>query len=324
MPLTSIIITTHNRSQLLGRAVESAHLAGTDVEVIVVDDASTDETASVHRDLAGIKYVRVERNQGVAGARNLGLLASSGEYITFLDDDDLRLPNSLDRQVKLLEADEPAGVIYGQAICVDQAGNPTAQIYPRVCPEGDVFWNLLGQNFIPCGSAVFRRSCIYRLGLLDDSLPGLDDWDLWLRIAEVFPIIALKEPVMRWRRSTPVSGQGTSDAADLVSKSVRQFRNCWLKLPRAANAPVKMKREAWQHFSANMAAHLSLEALRSLRHRELLQATRNLFALVLLGPLSLGRLVRERGVRHFLSAIFLKSRMPSTAPVNLIGGPHSR
>ena len=75
MPLTSIIITTHNRPRLLSRAIESALLAGASVEVIVVDDASTDETAAVCRDLPGIKYVRVDRNQRVAGARNLRLLA---------------------------------------------------------------------------------------------------------------------------------------------------------------------------------------------------------------------------------------------------------
>jgi glycosyltransferase involved in cell wall biosynthesis len=203
MTRASIIITTHERPQSLRRAAESARRAGTSVEVIVVDDASTDETESVCGDLPWIKYVRVERNQGVAGARNVGLLASCGEYVTFLDDDDLRLPGSLDRQLELLEADEQAGLIYGQALCVDQAGRPTTQIYPRACLEGDVFWSLLAQNFIPCGSAVFRRACLDRVGLLDDSVSGLDDWDLWIRIAELYPIVALKEPVIQWRRSTP-------------------------------------------------------------------------------------------------------------------------
>ena len=157
MPLASIIITTHNRPLLLRRAVESAHAAARDVEIIVVDDASTDETARVCQPLPGIKYQRIDRNQGVAGARNVGLLVSSGSYITFLDDDDVRLPNSLDAQVKLLDADESAGLVYGQAIYADQLGQPSNDLYPQICPEGDIFWKLLAQNFIPCGSAVFRR-----------------------------------------------------------------------------------------------------------------------------------------------------------------------
>src|SRR5258708_2921989 len=92
MPDVSVIIPTHNRPHILPRAVESARNAGRNVELIVVDDASTDDTAKICRALQGIKYIRLEQNQGVAGARNVGLLASSSEYIAFLDDDDLRLP----------------------------------------------------------------------------------------------------------------------------------------------------------------------------------------------------------------------------------------
>lgn len=313
MSLTSIIITTHDRPHLLTRAVESARAAGTNIEVIVVDDASTDETGSVCRTLPGINYVRVERNQRVAGARNVGLLASCGEYVTFLDDDDLRLPHSLDEQVTLLEADKQAGLIYGQAILGDQSGKLTNQIYPLVCPQGDAFWDLLGQNFIPCGSAVFRRSCLNRVGLLDGDLPGLDDWDLWIRIAELYPIIALEKPVVVWRRSTPVSGQGTSHPADIVSRAVRQFRQWWMKLPRAANAPPKMRRVAWQRFSANMAAHLSWEAMRSLRIGDITQATKNIFALSHLGPLAVVRLARKRNISGLLRTMVGQARKTSAS-----------
>jgi glycosyltransferase involved in cell wall biosynthesis len=304
MSLTSIIITTHNRPQLLTRAVESARAAGTNIEIVVVDDASTDETEELCRSLSGIKYVRVERNQRVAGARNLGLLASCGEFVSFLDDDDLRLPHSLDEQVTLLEADTQAGLIYGQAIVREQSGQPTKNVYPLVCPEGDVFWDLLGQNFVPCGSAVFRRSCLNRIGLLDIDLPGIDDWDLWVRVAELYPVIALAKPVMIWRRSTPVSGQGTSQAADIVSLAVRQFRNSWMKLPRAINAPAKLRRDAWRSFSTNLGAHLVWETLRALRLGEVTQATRNVFSLVHLGPLVLVRLGRKRdSLRRLLSSV---------------------
>src|SRR3712207_6699120 len=111
MPSVSVIIPTHGRPRLLPRAVESARRAGRDVEVIVVDDASTDETAEVCRGLEGVRYVRLERNQGVAGARNVGLLVSTADYVAFLDDDDLRLPGSLDRQRAVLEARPAAGFV---------------------------------------------------------------------------------------------------------------------------------------------------------------------------------------------------------------------
>ena len=291
MKLTSIIVTTHNRPQLLRRAVESAFAAGTNVEVVVVDDASTDKTAAVCRELTGIKYVRVDRNQRVAGARNLGLLVCSGEYITFLDDDDVRLPGSLESQIKLLEANPEAGLIYGRAILADQTGKSTNQSYPFVCPQGDVLWELLGQNFIPCGTAVFRRSCLDRIGLLDQSLAGLDDWDFWIRIAELYSILALEELVLCWRQSTPASLQGTSAAALIVCRSFEQFKETWQNLPRVASASRTMKRDAWRRFSTNMCAHLSYQALRALRDRQLVQATRNLFALVRLVPAAMLRLL---------------------------------
>ncbi|HYO91429.1 MAG TPA: glycosyltransferase [Pyrinomonadaceae bacterium] len=303
MSLTSIIITTHNRPHLLRRAVESARAAGSHVEVVVVDDASTDETRSVCRELVGINYVRVERNQRVAGARNVGLLASCGEYVTFLDDDDLRLPDSLDAQIELLEANKHAGLIYGQAVWGEQSGQATNRKYPLVCPQGDIFWNLLGRNFIPCGSAVFRRSCLNCVGMPDNNLPGLDDWDLWIRIAEIYPILALETPVMIWRRSTPVSGQGTSQSVALVSEGIRQFRHCWIKLPRAANASTQVRRAAWHGFSTNMAAHLVWEALRALRCGEINQATKNIFAALRLFPLATARLARRRNILYLLRTI---------------------
>jgi hypothetical protein len=324
MSLTSIIITTHNRPHLLARAIESVIAAGLDTELVVVDDASTDETVHIGRDHRAINYVRLERNQGVAGARNVGLLASRGEYVTFLDDDDRRLPDSLAAQVKILEADGQAGLIYGQAICGDQSGRPTDHLYPLVCPQGDLFWDLLSQNFIPCGSAVFRRSCLNSVGLLDDSIPGLDDWDLWIRIAELYPIIALEQPVMIWRRSTPSSGQGSSNAAALVSQSVRQFGRKWMKLPRAANASPKMRRQAWQRFSANVAGHLAWEAIRSARYGDMTQASGNILALLRLCPLAALRLARRRNLLYLLRAI-VKQTEPSAPTysdlIDLTKGP---
>jgi hypothetical protein len=318
MSLTSIIITTHHRPRLLLHAVASARASGSNIEVIVVDDASKDETARVCGTLPGINYVRLDHNQRVAGARNVGLLASGGEYVTFLDDDDRRLPNSLDEQVKLLEADKHAGLIYGQAIWGEQSGNPTRQKYPLVCPQGDVFWDLLRENFIPCGSAVFRRSCLNCVGLLDNTLPGLDDRDLWIRIAELYPIIALEKPVMIWRRSTPASAQGTSLAAAIVSQSVRQFREGWLKLPRAVNASPETRREAWQRFSENMAAHLVWETIRSLRHGEITQATKNFFTLSKPGPMAVVRLARKRRILSLARTIFRRPRETSASYSNSI------
>lgn len=294
MTRASIIIATHNRPNLVPRAVQSARDAGTDVEIVVVDDASSDETAQVCQSLSGINYVRVERHQGVAGARNIGLVVSRGQFVSFLDDDDTRLRGSLDQQIEILAREPQAGLVYGRAIWGDQEGMPSDQSYPFVCPQGDVFWSLLSQNFIPCGSAVFRRTCLSRVGLLNEGIPGMDDWDLWVRIAEIYPITALEAPVVIWRRSSPVSRQGTSHAAGLVSDSLQQFCNCWMKLPRATSAARKTRKAAWRNFSENMAEHLIWESVRALRRGKLHQALNNLSIVPRLYPLTVLRISGHR------------------------------
>ena len=90
--------------------------------------------------------MRIERNQKVAGARNVGIAVSTGEYLTFLDDDDARLPGSLALQVEQLERCPDVGLSYGQAVYGDQLGRHTDRVYPRQGPEGDIFWNVCGSE----------------------------------------------------------------------------------------------------------------------------------------------------------------------------------
>ena len=274
MAKVSVIIPTHSRPHLLPRAVESAMAAAKDVEVVVVDDASTDDTAELCRGLNGIKYIRLEHNQGVAGARNAGVLATSSEFVAFLDDDDLRLPGSLDLQLEVLSDTPGAAMVYGQAMIGGALDRCAHDRYPQACPSGDVFWQLLTQNFIPSGSVVLRRSCLSTTGLLDQSIPGIDDWDLWIRLAALYPVAALDQPVMIWHRPSPGSDQSSAQAVEMVAMSTRQFRQRWLKMPRVAEASKAVRRGVSRQFSQNMASHLACEALRSLSSRQLMRANR--------------------------------------------------
>lgn len=302
MKKLSVIIATRNRPRVLPRAVESARRAGAEVEIVVVDDASTEETQEVCRHLSGINYVRAERRQGLGGARNLGIVASEGEYLSFLDDDDVRLPGSLDLQLEALESAPEAGFVYGQASVGDQDCVPTGEVYPRHCPRGDVFWELLAQNFVPCPSVIFRRSCLYRVGLLDDQSPVIEDWDLWVRIAELYPVIALERPVVVWRRSTPTSGQLTSQPVEMVRHSTRHFQRRWLTLPRATNAPARVRREAKRQFSINMSKHLMWQAACSLKEGQVSSARQNALAALCLHPLGVARAAASASTFRFLFA----------------------
>lgn len=235
-PKVSIIIATHSRPHLLPRAVQSAFDAGTGVEVVVVDDASTDETADVCKSLDGIKYIRVDRNQHTAGARNIGITAASAPYLGFLDDDDWRLPGSLDKQVEILDERPEVGIVYGQFLSANQDGTLTEdEPAPQLLPEGDVFWVMMKGVIFGCLTAVFRKECIERVGLLDPNYSGIDDWDIWLRIAELYPVAALEEPVAVWRKAGQGSGQGSSNMTNLYTLAARAYREKWLRLPRSVN-----------------------------------------------------------------------------------------
>jgi len=220
----SVIIPTHERPHLLRRAVESARAAGTNVEIIVVDDASKDATEEVCRSLKEIKYVRLERNQGVAAARNIGLLFSTAEFVCFLDDDDQRLRGSLDRQLKALISNQDAGFVCGPVLYADQSGNLTGETMSPPSDPTNAFWDLLEWNFFALPvSVIIRKTSLLRAGLFKGGLDRIDDWDLYVRLAALFPVITVDEPVGIYRLATPFSGQGSSDlAANFLKASKHQ------------------------------------------------------------------------------------------------------
>ncbi len=258
MAQVSIIIATRNRCALLPRAVESARGAGREIEIVVVDDASDDRTREVCERWADVRYIRARRRRGPGGARNLGIVASTSEYLSFLDDDDVRLPGSIDAQVELLEARPEAGMVYGKALYGDEECRPGAAFYPERCPQGDIFRALLVWNFVPCPSVVFRRECVRRVGLLDEVAVGLEDWDLWVRIAELYPAVAVEEAVAVWRQPTLESGQFTSRPERMHRVSRRLLGEKWLRLPRAAELGADVRRELSAAFAERAAEQLDL------------------------------------------------------------------
>jgi glycosyltransferase involved in cell wall biosynthesis len=274
MAKVSLIIPTFNRPHLLERCVDSALKAGSSVEVVVVDDASSDETASVCQRLRAIKYVRLDSNKGVAGARNEGLRASTGEYVGFLDDDDLRLPNSIDAQVNLLDAHPDAGMVYGRALYGDEQCLPKGGSYPDGCPQGDIFWELMQSNFVPCLTVIFRRTCLDRVGLLDESATGVDDWDLWVRISELYPVLATEETVAIWRQPTPTSKQFSFRADRMHRRAHRLHRDKWLRLPRSLKANEERRSDAVRAFSDRAAQQMISEAAARIRMRRGMDAIR--------------------------------------------------
>jgi glycosyltransferase involved in cell wall biosynthesis len=285
MSKVSLIIPTFDRPHLLPRAIESAMRAGTSVEVIVVDDASTDNTANVCANLPGIKYVRLDRNQGVAGARNVGVLESTGDFIAFLDDDDLRLPGSLDHQLSLFDAVPDAGFVGGGVLMGDQDCVPTGERAMVRAESGDLFWKILelSVHLIPT-SVVVRKACFQEIGLFNRHLPGIDDWDMWTRIAEVRPVVVDPEPVCIYRRATPGSKQGSSSLArHLLAAANHQKR--LLSLARAQSAPAAQRRAVRRMTKRRIADTLSWRAAEELPRGAFRFAGANFITALRLSPL---------------------------------------
>ena len=260
MPNASVVITTYNRSRLLPRAIESAQRAGSDLEIIVVDDCSSDDTPEVCESISGIRYVRLSSNGGVANARNVGLAESSSEFVAFLDDDDLRLPGSLDKQLPAISADDRIALCYGQALIGDALRQlPTGEIYPMRCPTGDIFWDLIEDNFIPMPSVLIRKSSLLNEGCFNLDLDFSADWDMWLRLSERFSVAAVAEPVAIYRRAIAESGQMCSNPAELCKQSLR-VQQMALDRPRAQAAAGTKRRHVRRKFRNRVYEILMTEA----------------------------------------------------------------
>lgn len=189
----SCLIPTRNRWSLLQRAVASARAPG--VEIVVVDDGSTDETALQGPALEGVRYVRGP-GAGVAAARNAGAAVARGEWLAFLDDDDEWLPGKLERQLSWLEG---LGAGFGSTGVLEVSEE--GALPPRLGPEpGPVPWGrLLQGNFVCTSTVLLRRQVFLEAGGFDPGLRTSEDWDLWLRAALLSPVHHLPEPWTRYR-----------------------------------------------------------------------------------------------------------------------------
>lgn len=199
-PTVSVIVPTYQRAHLVVDAIESIlDQTFTDLEVLVIDDGSTDATDEAVRSIGDprVRYVRQFPNAGVAAARNRGLRESRGRYLAFLDSDDTWFPDKLARQLELFAcADARVGLVYGGV------AEPTNEGWQNTRPmaHGDVYPDMLVRNVIHGGGSnvVIPREVVARVGFFDESLPAIEDYDYWLRVARRHHVDAVDAPVMRY------------------------------------------------------------------------------------------------------------------------------
>jgi glycosyltransferase involved in cell wall biosynthesis len=203
-PTVSVVIGAYNAAPWIQATVDSA-LAQTidDLEVIVVDDGSTDATPQILETYGDAIRVVIQENRGPAAARNRGIAEARGMYVAFLDHDDLWLPDKTARQLAALREAPDAVWCYTDAAWFDSASGQTTHLASQFAPphQGDVLLPLFGGNFLTFASTLVQRDVLNEVGAFDTS-PGvrnLDDWDLWLRIAERYPLVYVDAPLVRYR-----------------------------------------------------------------------------------------------------------------------------
>ncbi|MCA1581403.1 MAG: glycosyltransferase [Acidobacteria bacterium] len=201
-PRVSVVLTTHNRSRWMSEALASVlNQTWRDFEVLVVDDASTDDTREVVRavDDPRVRYLRNERNLRLPASRNRGIREARGEWVAFLDDDDAWLPEKLEKQIAVVgRGAADLGLVYTGSVMVDRV---SGKIHYTWLPakRGDLSEVLRDGNCLgPGGStALARKTSLERAGLFDEDLRYGEDYDLWIRLASAASFDFVAEPLIR-------------------------------------------------------------------------------------------------------------------------------
>ena len=248
MPKVSVIIPIYNAEKFISETIESV-VAQTypDWEIIAVDDGSTDKTPEILKEYAKKlpKKVRVitQKNSGVSTARNNAIAVAKGGHVAFLDHDDLWMPEKLEKQVKLLDSDKKLGLVYSDCDMIDHEGRlKKGSLVRGKMFRGNVFNELLCANFIPLLTAVVKKGVLDEVGAFDPKYKIAEEYDLFLRIAERYPIDFVEQPLAKYRVH---GGRASRNVKTAVDEDF-QIMEYWLKkkphLKKELNYRIKLKK----------------------------------------------------------------------------------
>lgn len=244
MPQISVIVPARNVEPYIAEALASA-LAQTvlPTEIVVVDDGSTDRTAEIARGFGPRVKVISKRVNGSGPGRNLAVEQSSGEWLAFLDADDVWMPEKLERQLAKAGPDT-------RMICTDRFNigelNGLPLIHGELQPqrEGDIFVDLLlHENFVTTSSVLLRRDAFVEAGgfPVDADLIVAQDWDLWMRVTARHAVAACKEPLVKYR----LHHGGASRQLDRMILARTRVVSRALDLPKGRALSAMTKRRIW-------------------------------------------------------------------------------
>ncbi|HEY9614263.1 glycosyltransferase [Allocoleopsis sp.] len=234
MSLISVIIPVFNGENTIKETIKSV-LTQTcsDLEIIIINDGSQDSSLNI---VSSLKDSRIKvfsyDNAGISTSRNRGFFHSSGEFISFLDADDLWTPDKLEAQFKALQANPEAAVAYSWVNYIDESGQ-FFRVGNHQTLNGNVYEKLLVQNLLENGSnPLIRRQALTEVGGFDPAFSSAADWDMWLRLAARYPFVVVPSPQILYRMS----------GSSMSSNILKMEAECLQLIEKAFNqAPASLK-----------------------------------------------------------------------------------
>lgn len=287
----------HNSGKYLREALDSVYQQTfKDYEIIFWDNLSTDSSAEIALSYAeSLRYFRGEKFLPLGAARNAAIEKASGEYIAFLDCDDMWLPEKLEKQLKLMDSKKEVGLVYSDCYAIDGSGCLTGEtnFHSHKPFRGNVFNELLLLNFISMPTVVIKRDLLNTVGAFNPKYEIAEEYDLWLRIAERYPIDFSEQPLAKYR----THGGNVSRNLELSLRESIQVVYYWLE--KKAAIPRTFRGKAKQEQATRHAA-LSLHYFKNRKKRKALGQCLDLiklfpYSLVLIpvGNAKLGRVLRK-------------------------------
>jgi glycosyltransferase involved in cell wall biosynthesis len=269
MPLVSIIMNCYNGSRYLREALDSAYQQTfKDYEIVFWDDCSTDNSGEIAQSYGGsLRYFRSGKLLPLGAVRKAAISKAKGKYIAILDCDDIWLPHKLEKQIPFIESNNELGFVYTNCYLMDSEGNLKEKTYfEHTKPlKGMVFNSLFQQNFIPSTSVVITKDILDKAGGYNSKLILAEDYDLWLRVADHYPVDFIDQSLVKIR----VHDQSTTHKNHmLIYKQNLIIRNYWL-----TNKPALLKESGgrykalkyWSFFLAAIGNILRKKNIRSMK-----------------------------------------------------------
>ena len=282
-PLVSVIIPAYNCAQFINETLDSVYRQTyRNIEIIVIDDGSTDNTKAILAPHIGNIQYFYKENSGTAGARNTGILKAKGELIALLDNDDIWYPEKIKLQVSVAQNNPEIGLVFTDGKIFDKSGILKDTIIARRLQKwiqqnktengqvvkGCILDHIYFENLISSATSVLiKRECFDQVGFFDENIIIADDFDMWLRIARKYSVALIQKPLYMWRyRSDSSSGKMEDRNYNWVRSALVVLEKHW------RNAPDEIRKEVRENISK-----LYLECGKHSFHRKSYSRSRNDF-----------------------------------------------